>query len=1010
MLYFYYKPQIKNVSVTRDKDAAGVFALVSATRYYCNSYQKSLDSDPINNFCEIRCRYRLLPNGTRTDWITILASDDSTTDSVSAKVYGLSEDASYEIEVAVRDSVGNEANTKVILTTDAIFMDRDGEMNSISIGESVVEKDTVSIAEKMTVKIKGALEIAGKTVAEIAKEQSDVVFENLNGFKESVMQDIENLQSQLDGNITTWFYDYVPTASNEPASNWTTVEDKNSHLGDLFYVVDNETHGGLVYRWVLTNGTYQWSQVEDSEVAKALEQAAEAKDIADSKRRVFITQPTPPYDVGDLWAQGSNGDLMRCVTARTSAGSYMASDWELASKYIDAELAKSLAHSIAKEEIGEANLLYADDVVIESSTTKNGITTQKIKVGNNEYTSITNGDFVLINMPFGTDTADGSQPYTYISKDGLLTAKNALIYGTIHATGGKFVGDVVANSLTLGSSVMVSANNVDGLSSVATSGSYGDLDGTPALSKVATSGNYDDLDDTPNLSKVATSGNYNDLSNKPTIPETVTELIGGENILYADDVSVNTAVSANGVTTQKITVGGKEYTSITAGDFVLTNIGLGTDSTDGSKRYVCISKDGLLTAKNAMIYGTIFATAGEIGGCSIVDGELKIKAANITDTITIGQLPSNVAKTSDIRTKTSQLDNDSGYQDYSGVVSIAKGTINADHIKTLGLEVGNQIKMGSNAKISWNNVTDKSGVATQDYVKSQGYETAESIKNTVITKDYIETLKITAENISGTTLTGKTISGGSISIGSNFSVDSSGTLKALNGEIAGIKLRSQGLRYDGGTGNGFGIWKGNTHGDSGSYIIFHAGADYSKDSLASAPFRVYQNGNVVANAITCKNADIEGKVALSTGSSIGSFKTDGNSIYNGKWDDSGGTPPNVFMCKGSSNSYKIGGSEQISGWAFGAGTSFGVTKDGELYASAGKIGSWSIGKTNFGTQYTDVECLWGVTGEEETASFQKVGLNPFGLYFAWYDDTPGTDQYIHKYIRWSDFFSKLMGE
>ena len=181
--------------------------------------------------------------------------------------------------------------------------------------------------------------ISGKSVDQIAKEQADSV---LNDYTEAVTKDIASLQSQIDGSITTWFGNSVPTGENEPASNWTTNEIKNQHLGDLFYIVENEEQGGLVYRWALVNGVYSWHLVEDVEVAKALQQASEAKDTADGKRRVFVNQPTPPYDVGDLWAQGDDGDLMRCNTARSS-GSYVASDWGLASKYIDEEKAGNIA-------------------------------------------------------------------------------------------------------------------------------------------------------------------------------------------------------------------------------------------------------------------------------------------------------------------------------------------------------------------------------------------------------------------------------------------------------------------------------------------------------------------------------------------------------------------------------------------------------------------------------------------------------------------------------------------
>ena len=50
--------------------------------------------------------------------------------------------------------------------------------------------------------------------------------------------------------------------------------------------------------------------------------------------KVFVAQPTTPYSIGDLWSQGTAGDLMKCIVARTS-GAYTASDWDYASKYTD---------------------------------------------------------------------------------------------------------------------------------------------------------------------------------------------------------------------------------------------------------------------------------------------------------------------------------------------------------------------------------------------------------------------------------------------------------------------------------------------------------------------------------------------------------------------------------------------------------------------------------------------------------------------------------------------------
>ena len=83
-------------------------------------------------------------------------------------------------------------------------------------------------------------------------------------------------------------------------------------------------------------------------MTKALNDAAAAKDVADSKRRVFVSTPTPPYDIGDLWVQGANGDILRCQKPRAAGGYYYASDWVPASKYTDDTKANENAQVIAQ--------------------------------------------------------------------------------------------------------------------------------------------------------------------------------------------------------------------------------------------------------------------------------------------------------------------------------------------------------------------------------------------------------------------------------------------------------------------------------------------------------------------------------------------------------------------------------------------------------------------------------------------------------------------------------------
>lgn len=200
------------------------------------------------------------------------------------------------------------------------------------------------------------------TLSESVETNSD----DLTAYIAATNSKLDDLQGQVDGSIMTWFYEYVPTNSNAPASDWTTTALKNNHLGDLFY----DTLTGYCYRWQVQNNTYSWNRITDVDVTKALADAAAAQDTADKKRRVFTATPTTPYDVGDLWAQGTSGELMRCKTAKTSKQSYAAADWEKASKYTDDTKANA-AKSAADAAQADANALKTRMTSAETSITQN---------------------------------------------------------------------------------------------------------------------------------------------------------------------------------------------------------------------------------------------------------------------------------------------------------------------------------------------------------------------------------------------------------------------------------------------------------------------------------------------------------------------------------------------------------------------------------------------------------------------------------------------------------------
>lgn len=57
--------------------------------------------------------------------------------------------------------------------------------------------------------------------------------------------------------------------------------------------------------------------------------ASNALSVANTKRRVFTSTPTVPYDLNDMWFDGTHNNTYLCTTAKTSSGSYSSSDWTL---------------------------------------------------------------------------------------------------------------------------------------------------------------------------------------------------------------------------------------------------------------------------------------------------------------------------------------------------------------------------------------------------------------------------------------------------------------------------------------------------------------------------------------------------------------------------------------------------------------------------------------------------------------------------------------------------------
>lgn len=223
-------------------------------------------------------------------------------------------------------------------------------------GSSYIKFDSKSKQVEIKGKLSAKSTVDGKELSQYIKDNSaaGLTEEQVNNLINN-SQVIADLQNQVDGAIETWFYEGVPTLDNAPASSWTTDKDKDTHLGDLYY--DNKT--GKAYRFAKDGNTYKWTIITDTDIAKALSDASKAQETADGKMKVFSAQPTPPYQVGDIWVNATypsdgstyKNEVLRCQTDKKAGSQFAIADWIKASKYTDdtvANAAKKAAEEAQK--------------------------------------------------------------------------------------------------------------------------------------------------------------------------------------------------------------------------------------------------------------------------------------------------------------------------------------------------------------------------------------------------------------------------------------------------------------------------------------------------------------------------------------------------------------------------------------------------------------------------------------------------------------------------------------
>nr|DAP73866.1 MAG TPA: tail protein [Caudoviricetes sp.] len=151
-----------------------------------------------------------------------------------------------------------------------------GKINGKQIEDGAIGMDNLGSD------VKSSLGDIQSNVSDALKE-AGIANAGVSDLKKSVEKNVKDLQSQIDGAVNTWTGAYVPTTTNYPASEWRTDAVRATHIGDIYYIEEGAENAGYAYRYQQNSvGAYGWVLLKDSDVTKAVQDAAEANKTAEA--------------------------------------------------------------------------------------------------------------------------------------------------------------------------------------------------------------------------------------------------------------------------------------------------------------------------------------------------------------------------------------------------------------------------------------------------------------------------------------------------------------------------------------------------------------------------------------------------------------------------------------------------------------------------------------------------------------------------------------------------------
>lgn len=421
-------------------------------------------------------------------------------------------------------------------------------------------------------------------------------------------------------------------------------------------------------------------------------------------------------------------------------------------------------------------------VTDSSSSSSLTLTSKALEAVTNQFI-VKSPDGKRIVLEKGKITADALQSNNYVApghnsvyaqagtfynlSDGSITSKNFVVdqygnvnlKGTVYATGGSFTGDIVANSLTLGSNVTIPEGNVAGSSSYikkdvtlgyVSQGSNGFQVSSNGLLKASNAIIYGTV--------YASSGSFSGTvyASSGSFTGTVNAnagIIGGctisGNRLQVPSANItgqltSSQIASNSITSDKIYSGAITTAKLSTDAIKSQNYSAPGYYDDGyaqqgtylnllngsltSKNLVIdnygnLKLKGNVTATSGSFTGSVYADSGVIGGCSIQNGTLKVPAANITGTLSANQII--------VGYNTLQSKLDSMATDILNAAKTATNYITMDYNGVMVSDTS-QGSYGSNVLIASDGVNIRNGTTTVASFKANEIELGKGNKNSVI--------------------------------------------------------------------------------------------------------------------------------------------------------------------------------------------------------------------------------------------------------------------------------------